>query len=77
MRVWTLEYGLVSIHLITKRREAELSQFSENRIKDEAVLTLAEKVEMVVDERLDQLYPEMWSSIIEVETTDGKNLQKR
>lgn len=51
--------------------EAGRSQFLENRIKDEDVLTLARKVEMVVDERLDRLYPEMWSSIIEVETMDG------
>lgn len=57
--------------------EAGLSQFSENRIKDEAVLTLAKKVEMMVDERLDRLYPEMWSSIIKVETMDGRRFTEK
>ena len=41
------------------------------------MLILAKKVEMVADERLDRLYPEMWSLIFEVETADGKKLQKR
>lgn len=57
--------------------EAGFTQFSELRMKDEEVLTLARKVELVADEELDRMYPDRWSSIIEVETADGSKFEER
>jgi len=57
--------------------EAGLGQFSEDRIKDGEVRSLAKKVEMAVDEELDRLYPDKWSFIIEVETQRGETYRER
>lgn len=57
--------------------EAGLGQFSEDRIKDGKVRSLAKKVEMAVDEELDRLYPDKWGFIIEVETQRGETYRER
>jgi 2-methylcitrate dehydratase PrpD len=57
--------------------EASLAQFSVDRIKDKEVLALAQKVEIVLDEDLDHLYPEKWCSVIEVETKHGNKYIER
>ena len=57
--------------------EAGPSQFSGDRIRDKDVLSLAQKVEVIADEEMDRLYPEKWSSIIEVETESGKKYTER
>jgi 2-methylcitrate dehydratase PrpD len=52
-------------------------QYTEEKIKDPAVLALAEKVEVVKDDGLDALYDEKWPAIVEVQTTDGRLLTAR
>jgi 2-methylcitrate dehydratase PrpD len=57
--------------------EAGYQQFSADRIRDEEVLGLARKVEMVVDEELDRLYPSKWCFILEIETLSGTRYTQR
>ena len=57
--------------------EAGLAQFTLDRILDEKVLDLAQKINVVMDEELDKLYPAKWSFIIEVATNDGTRYAER
>ncbi len=57
--------------------EAGLAQFTPDRIRDEKVLALAQKIDVVMDEELDKLYPGKWSFIIEVATNDGRRYVER
>lgn len=53
------------------------AQFLADRMRDREVLSLAQKVEMIIDEGIDRLYPEKWSAIIEVETQAGEKYTER
>lgn len=48
--------------------KALLDQFSQNRISDSKLLEIASKVEIFVDEELDNQYPDNWGSRLEIET---------
>lgn len=52
-------------------------QYTEESIKDHAVLELARKIVVVRDEELDALYDEKWPAIVEVHTKDGQILSAR
>jgi len=52
-------------------------QYTEEKIRDANVLTLARKVEVVKDDELDALYDEKWPAIVEVQTKDGRFLSAR
>lgn len=52
-------------------------QFSMEKIEDDRIKALAEKVNVVVDEELDSLYDEKWPSIIEIYLKDGKHFKYR
>lgn len=50
---------------------ALIDQFTKERIKDEKVLKLAEKVEVEVDDQFSAAYPDKWGCQLEVVTNDG------
>jgi 2-methylcitrate dehydratase PrpD len=52
-------------------------QYTEEKIRDEKILALARKVEVVKDDELDALYDEKWPAIVEVQTRDGRLLSAR
>jgi 2-methylcitrate dehydratase PrpD len=52
-------------------------QYTEEKIKDPEVLAIAEKVEVIKDESLDELYDEKWPAIVEVQTKDGRLFSAR
>jgi len=56
---------------------AFLEQFSETRIAAPDVVALARRVEVVVDEELDGLYPKIYANIVEVILHDGRRFEKR
>lgn len=47
-------------------------QFSEEKIRDPKLLTLARKVKVLFDPELEKLYDEKWPSLVEVKAKDGK-----
>lgn len=55
---------------------ALLSQFTEERIKDNLVLDLAAKVEIEVDERFDLDYPNHWGCCVEIELFSGERIME-
>ncbi|MDR3564996.1 MAG: MmgE/PrpD family protein [Negativicutes bacterium] len=55
---------------------AFIEQFTSERIKDEAVLALAQKVEVISDPEFTALYPQNWGCQLILETMDGKRYEK-
>lgn len=51
---------------------ALMDQFTDERIKDTKVLSLAEKVEIEVDDRFDSAYPNRWGCCLEMEMVSGE-----
>lgn len=51
---------------------ALMDQFGENRIKDEQVLQLADKVEIEADPYFSNLYPNQWGCKVEIELNNGE-----
>lgn len=65
------------IAVTLKFGKAWREQFNTELIKDPEILELASKVEVKADDELNALYDEKWPSIIEVTTTDGRQLTAR
>ncbi|WP_170006084.1 MmgE/PrpD family protein [Bacillus fonticola] len=65
---FSIPYG-VAVALIDG--QALIKQFTSERIRDEEVLHLASKVDIVVDEKFDSAYPKNWGCSLEVQTTNG------
>lgn len=53
---------------------ALMDQFTGERIKDEKVLALAEKVDVIEDKYFSSLYPDQWGCRVEVELNSGEIL---
>ncbi|WP_099156982.1 MmgE/PrpD family protein [Virgibacillus ndiopensis] len=65
---FSIPYG-VAVTLIDG--QALMNQFSPDRIKDEETIRLAQKVEIIVDEKFENAYPKNWGCSLEIETTNG------
>jgi 2-methylcitrate dehydratase PrpD len=64
---FSIPYG-VAVALIDGK--ALMNQFTSERISDEEVLRLAQKVEVVVDENFDNAYPKNWGCSLEIKTAN-------
>lgn len=53
----------------------DLNAFSEERLKDPAILALLPKIELRREEAFDRLYPERWPAVVEVVTKVGETYQ--
>jgi 2-methylcitrate dehydratase PrpD len=60
------------IAVCAAQRSGGLDAFSAKMLADPAVRAMLEKVEIVADPELDQLYPEKFPSRIEITTNDGR-----
>ncbi|MBW1973091.1 MAG: MmgE/PrpD family protein [Deltaproteobacteria bacterium] len=58
-------------------RKVDLDAFTEQRLKDQSILRMMEKIFVKRDEMLSNLYPEKWSAIVTIVTKDGSSYQKR
>ncbi|MGI9151660.1 MAG: MmgE/PrpD family protein [Limnohabitans sp.] len=62
--------------LVAQYEHAGLAEFDAH-FRDAAIMTLRDKVEMVLDEEVDTAYPQRWIGKVTVTTTDGRVLQGR
>jgi 2-methylcitrate dehydratase PrpD len=62
--------------LVAQYRHAGLPEF-EQHFRDEAIVRLRDKVEMVLDAEVDGAYPRRWIGKVTVTTTDGRTLHGR
>lgn len=51
--------------------EVSVDQFSEERIRDPEILQFIKKIKVILDEEIDQAYPEKFSSKVEIYLKDG------
>jgi len=51
--------------------EVTVDQFSEERIRDPEILQFIKKIKVILDEEIDQIYPEKFSSKVEMYLKDG------
>lgn len=56
---------------------ALLEQFTESRIVAPDVVSLTQRVEVVAEEELDELYPKIYPNIVEVILRDGQRFERR
>jgi len=61
--------------LIARYRSAGIDMFSEQNLKDQALLDFAANVEMVLDAAVDSAYPNRWMSAVKVHTQDGRSIE--
>ncbi len=52
-------------------------QFTDEKLRDPKILDLARRVEVIVDQEIDRVYPEKFPSIVEVELKDGRRFIER
>lgn len=57
-----------------KYRRVSLESFTESRLREEALLELAEKVQLQLDPELDALYPAQWPSRLEIHLKGGDRI---
>ena len=62
--------------LVAQYEHAGLAEFDAH-FRDAAIMSLRDKVEMVLDEEVDTAYPQRWIGKVTVTTTDGRVLQGR
>lgn len=62
--------------LVAQYEHAGLAEFDAH-FRDDAIMTLRDKVEMVLDEEVDTAYPQRWIGKVTVTTTDGRVLHGR
>ncbi len=62
--------------LVAQYEHAGLAEFDAH-FRDAAIMTLRDKVEMVLDEEVDTAYPQRWIGKVTVTTTDGRVLHGR
>jgi 2-methylcitrate dehydratase PrpD len=62
--------------LVAQYRHAGLAEFDQH-FRDDSVVKLRDRVEMVVDDEVDSAYPRRWIGKVTVHTTDGRKLQGR
>lgn len=68
---FSIPYGVaVALH----DGNALLAQFTEERIKDQQVIALAKKVEIIVSEPFNSAYPARWGCAVEIELESGEIL---
>jgi 2-methylcitrate dehydratase PrpD len=51
--------------------------FVDRRIDDPRIADLCKRVRVTSDPRLDPLFPDFYASIVEIETRDGRRLERR
>jgi 2-methylcitrate dehydratase PrpD len=61
--------------LIARNGSASIDDFNEAALRDPELLALCRKTETVVDPAIDAAYPQRWSAIVEVETSDAGHLE--
>jgi 2-methylcitrate dehydratase len=54
-----------------------LAQFRKEKISEKAAVDLAKRVNFVLDEEIDRVYPREWPSIVEVVMQDGQTFNCR
>ncbi|WP_010531849.1 MmgE/PrpD family protein [Lentibacillus jeotgali] len=64
---FSIPYG-VAVALIDGK--ALINQFTEERIQDIRILRLAQKVDVIIDEKFERSYPKNWGCSLEVKTND-------
>ncbi|MFH1124656.1 MAG: MmgE/PrpD family protein [Pseudomonadota bacterium] len=57
--------------------EVSRKQYSMERRGDPEILSLADRITVIGDKVLEEVYPELWGSIVEIFTVDGRHLTKR
>lgn len=62
--------------LVAQYEHAGLAEFDAH-FRDAAIMSLRDKVEMLLDEEVDTAYPQRWIGKVTVTTTDGRVLQGR
>ncbi|MDH3282361.1 MAG: MmgE/PrpD family protein [Gammaproteobacteria bacterium] len=60
--------------LIAARRRAGIAEFTDEALGNPELRRLGEKVEMILDAEIDAMYPQRWSSRVEVDIADGRTL---
>lgn len=63
--------------LIARRGRASITDFTDRALRDDELRSFHDRVEMVLDEEVDEAYPERWIGIVDIETTDGRVLTSR
>src|SRR5205823_10741909 len=58
--------------LIALYGRAGLTDFTAAALRDRQIRAFLGRVDMVLDPEIDAAYPERWSGLVEVETTDGR-----
>ena len=58
-------------------RQVYLEQFTPERIVEPAVVALARRVEIEIDDEIDRAYPEVYGGRVTVVTRDGRTISKR
>lgn len=66
---FSIPYG-IAVALVDG--QALLNQFTDRRIKDQELQTLANKVDVLVEDSFDSEYPINWGCRVEIETTEEK-----
>jgi 2-methylcitrate dehydratase PrpD len=61
---------------IANGRSAQLADFTEARLEDQAVRNFQKKVHMYLDPKVDGAYPAKWTAQVKVTTTDGRTFEK-
>lgn len=61
---------------IATKRSAQLADFTDERLNDQAVRAFQKKVTMQLDPEVDAAYPGAWTAKVKVETTDGRTFDK-
>lgn len=62
--------GLIAVH-----GAAGLTEFDQLALTDDAVAAFRDKVSMTLDEEVDSAYPNRWLGRVNIQTTDGRQLQ--
>jgi len=69
---FSLPYCLAAAMVVGSVR---VDAFSEERLKDPAIRRLMERVEMLVEPKLDATFPRQRAAVVEIETMDGRRLE--
>lgn len=59
------------------RGKAGIEQFTEEALVDPELRDFHDRVEMVLDSKVDEAYPERWIGLVDVETTGGRCITSR
>ena len=62
------------LSLIAQHGCAGVSEFTEQALSDKSIKALHDKVSMIVDEKIESLYPVSWCARVEVEMQSGEKL---